>query len=43
MKRNKDTLRDFWEKLNLPIFKLQGNQKKKVNKRKGLRKYLKRL
>ena len=42
MKRIEDSLRDLWTTLNTPTFELQGSQKKK-RKRKGLRKYLKRL
>ena len=42
MKRIEDSLRDLWETLSAPTFKLQGSQKKK-RKRKGLRKYLKKL
>ena len=55
MKRIEHNLRDLWDNtklktisetsektLNLPTFELQGSQKKK-RKRKGLRKYLKRL
>ena len=41
MKRNKDSLRDFWDNLNAPTFSLQGSQKEK-EERKDLRKYLKR-
>ena len=42
MKRIEDSLRDSGTTLNAPTFELQGSQKKK-RKRKGLRKYLKRL
>ena len=42
MKRIEDSLRDLWTTLNAPTFELEGSQKKK-RKRKGLRKYLKRL
>ena len=42
MKRIEDSLRDLWDNINAPIFKLQGSQKRK-RKRKGLRKYLTRL
>ena len=40
MKRNKDSLRDLWDNLNVPTFSLQGSQKEK-EERKDLRKYLK--
>ena len=42
MKTIERGLTDLWEPLNTPTFELQGSQKKK-RKRKGLRKYLKRL
>ena len=42
MKRTEDSLRDLWDNINAPTFKLYGSQKKK-RQRKGLRKYLKRL
>ena len=42
MKRTEDSLTDLWTTLNTSTFKLEGSQKKK-RKRKGLRKYLKRL
>ena len=42
MKRIEDSLRDLWDNISAPIFKLQGSQKRK-RKRKGLRKYLTRL
>ena len=41
MKRIEDSLRDLWDNINAPTFELYGSQKKR--KRKGLRKYLKRL
>ena len=40
IKRNKDSLRDLWDNLNVPTFSLQGSQKEK-EERKDLRKYLK--
>ena len=42
MKRIKDSLRDLWDTLNEPTFQLLGSQNMR-RKRKGLRKYLKRL
>ena len=42
MKRIEGSLRDLWDNINATTFKLYGSQKKK-RKRKGLRKYLKRL
>ena len=42
MKRNGDSLRDFWDSIKRTKFELQGSQKKK-RKRKRVRKYLKRL
>ena len=42
MKRIEDNLRDLWDNTKSPTFELEGSQKKK-RKRKGLRKYLKRL
>ena len=42
MKRTEDSLRTSGTTLNAPTFELQASQKKK-RKRKGLRKYLKRL
>ena len=42
MKRTEHNLRDLWDRLNAPTFELQGSQKKK-RKRKGMRKFLKRL
>ena len=42
MKRIEDNLRDLWDNTKAPTFELYGSQKKK-RKRKGLRKYLKRL
>ena len=42
MKRIEDSLKTSGTTLNAPTFKLEGSQKKK-RKRKGLRKYLKRL
>ena len=42
MKRNEDSLRDLWDNNKHTNIRLQGSQKKK-RKRKGLRKYLKRL
>ena len=42
MKRTEDSLRDLWDNVNAPTFKLQGSQKKK-RKRKVMRKFLKRL
>ena len=41
MKRIEDSLRDLWDNIKHTIFELYGSQKKR--KRKGLRKYLKRL
>jgi len=44
LKRAEDSLRDLWNQLisNEPTFELEGSQKKK-RKRKGMRKFLKRL
>ena len=42
MKRIEDNLRDLWDNFKHTIIDLQESQKKK-RKRKGLRKYLKRL
>ena len=42
MKRIEDSLRDLWDNIKCTKFEIQGSQKKK-RKRKGLRKYLKRL
>ena len=42
MKRIEDRLRDFWDKTKCTNIRSVGSQKKK-RKRKGLRKYLKRL
>ena len=42
MKRNEDSLRDLWNKLNTTTFALWGSQKEK-RESKNLRKYLKRL
>ena len=41
MKRIEDNLRDLWDNSKHTTFELQGFQQKR--KRKGLRKYLKRL
>ena len=41
MKRTEDSFRDVWTISNEPTFKLYGSQKKR--KRKGMRKFLKRL
>ena len=40
MKRNEDSLRDFWDNIKCTNIRLQGSQKKK-RKRKDGRKYLK--
>ena len=42
MKRNVDSIRELWETLNIPTLEFQGPWKEK-KKRKGWRKYLKRL
>ena len=42
MKRIEDSLRDFWDNIKYTNIRIIGSQKKK-RKRKGLRKYLKRL
>ena len=42
MKRIEDSLRDFWDNIKHNTIRIMGSQKKK-RKRKGLRKYLKRL
>ena len=42
MKISEGSLRDLWDNLSAPTFKLQESQKKK-RKRKCIRKYLKRL
>ena len=42
MKRIEDSLRDFWDKIKCTNIRTIWSQKKK-RKRKGLRKYLKRL
>ena len=42
MKRIEESLRDFWGNIKLTNIRIIGVQKKK-RKRKGLRKYLKRL
>ena len=41
MKRNEDSLRDLWDNIQCTNIRIIGSQKKR--KRKGLRKYLKRL
>ena len=41
-KRTEDSLRDLWDNVNAPTFKLQKFQKKN-RKRKGMKKLLKRL
>ena len=33
MRRNKDSLRDLWDNLNVPTFSLQGSQKEKMENR----------
>ena len=40
MIRIEDSLRELWDNVNAPTFKLQGSQKKR---RQGMRKFLKRL
>ena len=40
--RTEDSLRDIWGNIKQPTFELQESQKKK-RKRKGMRKFLKRL
>ena len=42
MKRTEDSLRDLWDNIKHTNIELQGSQKKK-RKRKGIRKFLKRL
>ena len=42
LKRTEDSLRDLWTISNAPVFELQWSQKKK-RKRKGMRKFFKRL
>ena len=42
MKRPEDSLRDLWDNIKHTNIELQGSQKKK-RKRKGMRKFLKRL
>ena len=42
MKRTEDSLRDLWDNIKCTNIRIIGSQKKK-RKRKGLRKYLKRL
>ena len=42
MKRTEDSLRDLWDNIKHTNIELQGSQKKK-RKRKGMRKFLKRL
>ena len=42
MKRTEDSLRDVWDKIKHTNIQIIGSQKKK-RKRKGMRKFLKRL
>ena len=43
MKRIEDSLRDLWDNIKCTNIQIIGLQKKKRKKKKGLRKYLKRL
>ena len=43
MKRIEDTLRDHWDKIKRPNIRIIGVTEEKEEKKKGLRKYLKRL
>ena len=42
MKRTEDSLRDLWNNIKCTNIRIKGSQKKK-RKRKGMRKFLKRL